>query len=84
MLKQIMMALILLTLVGTLHADDKSPHQILDGKPAASSSGSESYYDGHGSFAGRSSTSGSTTQLYDSQGRLTGAGRCVEGLDPDI
>ncbi len=65
-------ALILLTLVGTLHAADKSPHQILDGKPVASSSGSGIYYDGQGRFSGRSSSSGNSIQLYDSQGRSTG------------
>jgi len=63
---------ILLTLVGSLIADDKSPNQILGGKPADTSSGSSRSYDGHGRFAGRSSASGSTTRLYDSQGRMVG------------
>ena len=43
---------ILLTLVGSLYADDKSPKQILGGKPAITSSGSNRFYDGHGRFAG--------------------------------
>ena len=64
--------LILLALVGTLHAADKSPQQILGGKPAATSSGSSRYYDGHGSFEGRSITGGSTTRLYDSKGSTSG------------
>ena len=65
-------ATILLALVGSLHAADKSPHQILGGKPAAISSGSGSYYDGSGSFAGRSSPSGKSTSLYDSKGGFVG------------
>jgi hypothetical protein len=67
---------ILLTLCGSLVADDKSPKQILNGKPASTSIGSSRYYDRHGRFAGRSSASGSTTRLYDSRGRSTGR---VEG-----
>ena len=64
---------ILLILVGSVIADDKSPnHQILGGKPADTSSGSSRYYDGHGRCAGRSGASGSTTRLYDNQGRITG------------
>ena len=55
--------LILLSFLVPLHAADKSPSQILGGKPAAPSSGSNNYYDGHGSFAGRSGTSGNTTRL---------------------
>jgi YD repeat-containing protein len=66
------MSAILLTFIGILHADDKSPKQVLAGKPAATSSGSGRYYDGHGAFAGRNSASGSTTRLYDRQGRTTG------------
>jgi YD repeat-containing protein len=72
-MKRVLLGVVIVTLiVGTLHAADKSPQQILGGKPAASSSGLGSYYDGHGRFAGRSTTSGSSTQLYDSQGRLAG------------
>ena len=63
---------ILLTLLGSLIADDKSPKQILRGKPAETSRGSSRFYDGHGRFAGRSSASPSSTRLYDSQGRFTG------------
>ena len=63
---------ILLTLVSYAIADDKSPKQILGGKPAITSSGSSRYYDGHGCFAGRSSATGSSTRLYDRQGRVTG------------
>ncbi len=63
---------ILLSLVGTLIADHKSPKQILGGKPAITSSGRNRFYDGHGSFTGRSSASGYSTRLYDSQGRFTG------------
>src|SRR5271157_3227909 len=63
---------ILLALVSSLIADDKSPNQILGGKPADTSSGSSRYYDGHGRFAGRSSACGSTIRLFDSQGRVTG------------
>jgi len=65
-------AAILLTLVGSLIADVKSPNQMLGGKPADTSSGSSRYYDGHGRFDGHSTASGSTTRLYDSQGRMTG------------
>jgi hypothetical protein len=72
LLKTVAMSAILLTLVAILHADDKSPKQILGGKPAATSSGSSRYYDGHGAFSGRSAASGSTTRLYDRQGRTTG------------
>jgi YD repeat-containing protein len=72
MLKQIITALTLLFLTIPLHAADQSPNQILGGKPAAISNGSGSYYDGKGAFAGRSSQSGTSTRLYDSQGRLTG------------
>lgn len=68
----ILIATIFLTLVGSLHAADKSPYQILGGKPAAISSGSGSYYDGSGSFAGRSSPSGKSTSLYDSNGGFAG------------
>ncbi len=63
---------ILLALLGSLMADDKSPKQILSGKPAITNSGSSRFYDGHGRFAGHSSASGSTSRLYDSQGRVTG------------
>ena len=66
--KSILAATILLALVGSLHAADKSPNQILGGKPAAISSGSGSYYDDSGSFAGRSNASGKSTSLYDSKG----------------
>lgn len=65
-------AAIFVACVATLHAADKSPTQILGGKPAATSTKSGTYYDGRGSFTGRSSTSGKHTQLYDSQGRSTG------------
>ena len=75
----ILTATILLALVGSVHAADKSPHQILGGKPAAISSGPGSYYDGSGSFAGRSSASGRSTSLYDSRGGF--AGRVEIGKD---
>jgi YD repeat-containing protein len=63
---------ILLTLIGSLSADDQAPRQFLGGKAAVRSRGASRYYDGRGRFAGRSSTSGSTTRLYDSRGRMTG------------
>ncbi len=63
---------ILLTLVGSLCADDKLPKQILGGKPAITSRGTNRFYDGHGSFAGHNSASGYSTRLYDGQGRVTG------------
>ena len=47
-------------LVGSIYADDKSPKQILGGKPAETSNESSRYYDVHGRFAGRSSARGST------------------------
>lgn len=75
----ILVATILLALVGSLQAADKSPHQILGGKPAAISSGSGSYYDGSGSFAGRSTANGKSTSLYDSRGGF--AGRVEAGKD---
>ena len=71
-LKTVFASAILLTLLGSLIADDKSPKQVLGGKPAIAASGSSRFYDGHGRFAGRSSASGSSTRLYDSQGRFTG------------
>ena len=64
---------ILLTVIGTLTADDKLPKQILGGNPAITSSGSNRFYDGHGSYAGQSRASGSSTRLYDRQGRCHGA-----------
>ena len=72
MRKIVACAAALLFLVGTLNAADKSPQRILGGKPAATSSGSSRYYDGHGSFEGRSITGGSTTRLYDSKGSTSG------------
>jgi hypothetical protein len=63
MTKLITAALVLLTLVGRLAAADRSPRQILQGKPAASSIGSNRYYDAQGSFGGRSSSSGNSTQF---------------------
>lgn len=72
-------ATILLVLVGSLQAADKSPQQILGGKPAAISSGSGSYYDGSGSFAGRSTANGKSTSIYDSRGGF--AGRVEIGKD---
>jgi YD repeat-containing protein len=70
---RLLLAIAFLTvLISPLHAADQSPNQILNGKPAATSSGSGSYYDGNGAFAGRSSQSGTSTRLYDNQGRLAG------------
>jgi hypothetical protein len=43
--KPILVATILFVCMASLHAADKSPHQILDGKPAAIGSGPGSYYD---------------------------------------
>jgi hypothetical protein len=63
---------ILLTFLGSLHADDKSPRQILNGKPVITSGGSSRFYDGQGRFAGRTSVSGSTIRMYDRHGRATG------------
>jgi hypothetical protein len=59
-LKPPALSAILLTLVGSIYADDKSPKQILGGKPAETSNESSRYYDVHGRFAGRSSARGST------------------------
>jgi hypothetical protein len=73
-------ALLVSTGVLPVLASDQSLQQILSGKPAAVGSGSGSYYDGQGAFAGRSSTSGSGTQLYDSQGPSFGPSRCVAGF----
>ena len=67
-----LIAIILLVSVSTLHGGDKSPKQLLGGKPAATNTGSSQFYDGQGRFAGRSSTSGSTTHLYDGRGRAAG------------
>ena len=43
---------ILLTLCGSLVADDKSPSKIFGGKPASTNTGSSRFHDGHGRFAG--------------------------------
>ena len=64
--------LLILASVDILEAADKSPKQILGGKPAVSNMQSGRYYNGQGAFAGRSSTSGQTTRLYDAQGRAAG------------
>lgn len=63
--------LILLGIIGAASAADKSPNQILNGKPAATG-GSARYYDGKGAFAGRQFATGNTTQQYDSKGKFDG------------
>ena len=52
-LKTAIASAILLTFIGSLNADDKSPKQILGGKPAETSSGSNRFYDSKGHFAGQ-------------------------------
>lgn len=68
--KTLIAALLLLSV--PLTAADKSPKQILNGKPAATHTKSSRYYDGVGSSAGRSQTTGSQTRLYRSSGGYDG------------
>ena len=82
-------ALLVFASVGILHAADRSPKQILGGRPAASNTQSGRYYNGQGAFAGRSATSGQTTRLYDGHGRTAGrvessngAARAYSGTGP--
>ena len=70
--RSLTVVLLILASMDILQAADKSPKQILGGKPAVSNTQSGRYYNGQGAFAGRSATSGQTTRLYDGQGRTAG------------
>lgn len=70
MRKSLVAALLCLTL--PLLAADKSPKQILNGKPAATHTRSSRYSDGNGSSAGRSQTTGTQTRIYRSSGGYDG------------
>jgi hypothetical protein len=61
-------------LIGSVQAADKakSPKQILGGKAAATSRRAGNFYNGTGSFAGRTSSSGKSTSIYNGQDSLDG------------
>lgn len=71
--KLMTVATILLAYVATIHAADKSPTQILGGKPAVMSTKSGTYYDGRGAYSGRATTSGKSTRFYDGRGNYVGS-----------
>lgn len=77
--RSLTIVLLILASVDILKAADKSPKQILGGKPALSNTQSGRYYNGQGAFAGRSSTSGQTTRLYDAQGGVAGRVEASKG-----
>lgn len=72
MSKTTLVSAALLILTFSLSAADKSPKQILEGKPAATHSSTSRYFDGKGASAGRSVTSGNQTRIYTSTGKSDG------------
>jgi hypothetical protein len=78
----IFMAGVLLGTTFTRVAADRprNPSQILGGNPAAVTHGSSGFYNGHGAYVGRTSTSDTNTSIYDAQGRYSGRVETVSRL----